>query len=80
MNLVEIAQAAEVVKPDDQSTTRFAPYVSMPPAVRDALVAAVLAAQQFRSVFFVDDHEYGSRARETYQAVTALDQALEGLR
>lgn len=45
-----------------------------------ALLGVVAAAGQFRSVFFVDDHEYGLRARETYEAIRALDLALERIR
>lgn len=44
-----------------------------------AAIAVADAAQQFRSVFYVDDHEYGKRAQQTYEAVRALDQALEAL-
>jgi hypothetical protein len=42
--LIEFARRAEIIAPDDDSITRFAPYVSITPETRDALVEVAEAA------------------------------------
>lgn len=63
-SLFEDVRSAEVVAPDDHSTTRFAPYVMLSPEQRDALVEAVSAA--------IPLYEAGQGDARFWQAMEAL--------